>query len=231
MRPAIASRRVSTRPSQFDREEREVEFGRALAFSDGVFAFAITLLVTTLDVPELTGGDLNHQLWEAFSDIWPRLGTFFLSFAVIGLLWLRHHRLFSRVRQLDTMALVLNLGALAFIVLMPFSTEILGRYGDTPVAVTTYALNITLEAVAFIVLWWYCVRRDMLGETLTPSQTRYELILRTVIPTVFLVSIPLAFFVSTDVAKYSWFLAFAGQWLVARVMVRGGDLPPKSPLD
>jgi uncharacterized membrane protein len=222
---------VSSGPAQFDREEREVEFGRALAFSDGVFAFAITLLVTTLDVPDLTGGDLNRQLWDAFDDIWPRLGSFFLSFAVIGILWLRHHRLFSRVRQLDTTALVLNLVLLAFIVLMPFSTEVIGRYGDTPVAVTTYALNIAIEAVAFTALWWYCARHHMLGEDLTPAQMRYELVLRSVIPAIFLVSIPIAFFVSTGVAELSWMLAFFGQGLAARVLVERGDVPRENLLD
>jgi len=222
---------VSTGPSQFDREEREVEFSRALAFSDGVFAFAITLLVTTIDVPDLSGGDLNHQLWEQFDDIAPRLGSFFLSFFVIGLLWLRHHRLFSRVRQLNTPVLVLNLVLLAFIVLMPFSTEVIGRYGDTEVGVTVYAVNIAVEALAFTALWWYCARRDMLGEALTPAQIRYELVLRAVIPAIFVASIPIAFFVSTTAAELFWLLAFFGQGLVARVLVVDGDVPRDDVLD
>jgi uncharacterized membrane protein len=222
---------VSSRPSQFDREEREVEFARALAFSDGVFAFAITLLVTTLDVPDLSGPDIGTQLWHQFDDIAPRLGTFFLSFAVIGMLWLRHHRLLSRVRQLDTRALVLNLVLLAFIVLMPFSTEMMGRYGDTAIAVTTYAVNISLEAVAFAALWWYCARHEMLGETLTVQQMRNELLLRAVVPAVFVLSIPLAFFVSTTVAAFSWLLSVPGQGLLERRLLARGELPPEDRFD
>lgn len=222
---------MSIRPPHFDREEREVEFARALAFSDGVFAFAITLLVTTLDVPDLSGPDVGSQLWNQFDDIAPRLGTFFLSFAVIGMLWLRHHRLLSRVRRLDTKALVLNLVLLAFIVLMPFSTEMMGRYGDTAIAVTTYAVNISLEAIAFAALWWYCAHRQMLGETLTHEQMRLELLLRAVVPAVFVISIPIAFFVSPTVAAFSWLLSIPGQGLLERRFVGRGEVPREDALD
>lgn len=222
---------MSSPPPQFDREEREVEFARALAFSDGVFAFAITLLVTTLDVPDLSGPDIGSQLWHQFDDMAPRLGTFFLSFAVIGMLWLRHHRLLSRVRQLDTTALVLNLVLLAFIVLMPFSTEVMGRYGDTAIATTIYAVNISLEAIAFAALWWYCAQREMLGEPLTPEQTRLELLVRAMVPAVFLVSIPLAFFVSPTVAACSWVLSIPAQGLLERRLMGRGEVPRGDALD
>jgi uncharacterized membrane protein len=216
---------VSSPPPQFDREEREVEFARALAFSDGVFAFAITLLVTTLDVPDLSGPDIGTQLWHQVDDIAPRLGTFFLSFAVIGMLWLRHHRLLSRVRQLDTKALVLNLVLLAFVVLMPFSTEMMGRYGDTAIATTTYAVNIMLESLAFGALWWYCAQHEMLGETLTPEQLRLELLLRAVVPAVFVASIPIAFLVSPTIAAFTWLLSIPGQTLLERRFVERGEVP------
>jgi uncharacterized membrane protein len=232
LRPrAIASPLVPGQPAQFDREEREVEFSRALAFSDGVFAFAITLLVTTLDVPDLSGPDINAQLIDQVEELGPRFGSFFLSFAVIGLLWLRHHRLLSRVRQLDTGALVLNLVLLAFIVLMPFSTEMFGRYGDTWFAVSVYALNIAIEALAFTALWWYCVTRDMLGEDLTPRQVRYELLLRAVVPACFLVSIPLALLASTEVAHITWVASIPAQMLLARILVDEGEVPRTDALD
>ncbi len=218
-------------PAQFDREEREVEFSRALAFSDGVFAFAITLLVTTLDVPDLSGPDINSQLIDQFEDLGPRLGSFVLSFAVVGLLRLRHHRLLSRVRQLDTGALVLNMVLLAFIVLMPFSTEMFGRYGSTSFAVTVYAMNIAIEALAFTARWWYCVSKDMLGEDLTPRQVRYELLLRAMVPACFLVSIPLAIFVSTRAAQALWVLSIPAQAVLGRILVDEGDVPRTDALD
>jgi uncharacterized membrane protein len=199
----------------FDREEREVEFSRALAFSDGVFAFAITLLVTTIEVPSLRSPQTEHDLLVALKDLAGPMGSYFLSFAIIGLFWLRHHRLFARVRRLDGRALVLNLLVLSFVVLMPFSTEIIGKYGDLPAGTAVYALNLALASFAFTLLWSYCVRHDMLDEHPTPRQLRLELWMRLSVSLLFLVSLPIAF-VSTSLAQLSWF----GLIVVQRAIMR-----------
>lgn len=216
---------MSTAPGRFDRDEREVEFSRALAFSDGVFAFAVTLLVTGLDVPKgLHGPDLEHQLWEALKDLSPNFVSYGISFAVIGLMWLHHHRLFSRFRALDTTALWLNLVSLAFIVLIPFSTNVLGEYGDEAVGVSLYALNIAAATAAYTVLWLYGLHRGMLGETLTRRQIRLELLSRSMILSGFLLSIPIAF-VSTGFAKWFWAIAAIVQARVQSLLVKRGDVP------
>ena len=75
------------------REENEIEFSRIVAFSDGVFAIAITLLVLNLGVPEhIHGDDLSEVLWEQRQDLF----AYAISFAVIGRFWVVHHRFFSR---------------------------------------------------------------------------------------------------------------------------------------
>jgi uncharacterized membrane protein len=215
---------VSRPPTQFDREEREVEFSRALAFSDGVFGVAITLLITTIDVPHVTGPNLEHKLADALADLDSSVLSYFISFAVIGLMWMHHHRLFSRIRRLDTAALWLNLLSLSFIVLMPFTTELMGDYGDVSIAIAAYALNIALAVLAYTLLWWYCAARDMLGEHLTPAQLRYELVTRLFIVLGFLVSIPVAY-ASPRLAQWSWLLFGAGQGFLSSWLERTGRAP------
>jgi uncharacterized membrane protein len=220
---------VSSRPSEFDREERQVEFARALAFSDGVFAFAVTLLVTTLDVPRLSGPNLDRQLWNALRDLEPNFVAYGISFAAIGLMWLQHHRLFSRIRRIDMVVLWLNLLSLAFVVLIPFTTEVMGKYAGQPVAVCLYALNFALAITAYSVLWWYCVRHDMLDEHLTAQQLRIEVISRAWIIGGFLLSMPIAF-LSAGFAKYFWAITSFTQWrLEAFLTRRAGPAPPASP--
>jgi uncharacterized membrane protein len=215
---------VSRPPTQFDREQREVEFSRALAFSDGVFGVAITLLITTIDVTDVSGPDLESKLWSALRDLDNSLLSYFISFAVIGLMWMHHHRLFSRIHRLDTGALWLNLLSLAFIVLMPFTTELMGRYNDEPVAVASYALNIALAVVAYTLLWWYCAAHDMLGEHLSPAQIRFELGMRLLVAVGFLVSIPVAW-LSTQWAQITWAIFGFGQWRLAEWLTRTGRAP------
>jgi hypothetical protein len=107
----------------------------------------------------------------------------------------------------------------------------MGRYGDTAIATTIYAVNISLEAIAFAALWWYCAQREMLGEPLTPEQTRLELLVRAMVPAVFLISIPIAFFVSPAIAAFSWPLSIPAQGLLERRFVSRGEVPPGDGLD
>jgi uncharacterized membrane protein len=215
---------VSPIPTHFDREEREVEFSRALAFSDSVFAFAITLLVTTIDVPRLSDGNEESQLFHQLDNIAPFVASYFLSFAVVGLLWLRHHRLFSRISRLDQRALVMNLVLLSLIALMPFSTEVMARYGDLWPGVSIYALNLAFAGIAYTALWWYCATAGMLGEQLTPAEMQSELRLRLSLPVGFLLSIPLAI-VSARAATLSWLLLVVAQRVLAHVWVTDGRMP------
>ena len=133
-----------------------IEFARIVAFTDGVFAIAITLLVLSLDVPSNLSGSALHDF---LIDSWPQLFAYFLSFAVIGRFWIGHHRFFSRVETFDRRLLVLNLTYLSLVVLVPFPTELLGEYGGRSDAVALYALVVGSAALLAWVMLRYAVHR------------------------------------------------------------------------
>ena len=124
-------------------EESGKSLDRLVAFSDGVFAIAMTLLVLNLTVPTLTGSaeHVDEELWRKLRDQWPELFSYALSFWVIGRFWLVHHRMFRLVRRADGALMTLNLLLLGFIALIPWPTEMLGRYGDTTTAVVAYSTD------------------------------------------------------------------------------------------
>jgi len=106
-------------------EDRE-ETSRIEAFSDGVFAIAITLLVLTLQVPDVHGG-----LWHALLDEWPQFAGYLTSFAIIGIMWVNHHSMFRMIVRSDRILLFLNLLLLLWTALLPFPTNLIARYlGD-----------------------------------------------------------------------------------------------------
>ena len=142
----------------------ELSVGRLVAFTDGVFAIAITLLVLNFDEP--TGSD--SEVLEQLTEQWPSLLAYFLSFAVIGRFWLVHHRVYEAVRHVDARLLAMNLLYLSFVVLIPFTTEVLGDYGDTTEAVVLYAG--VLAAVAGFN--WTMIRRALTGDHIHPSTAR-----------------------------------------------------------
>jgi uncharacterized membrane protein len=122
------------------REENEVEFSRIVAFSDGVFAIAITLLVLNLGVPEhVRGDDLDRALWDQRQD----LLAYAISFAIIGRFWVVHHRFFSSVVGFDGRLLGLNLFYLGWIALFPFSAQVFGDHAGDTAAIVLYAVNLS----------------------------------------------------------------------------------------
>jgi TMEM175 potassium channel family protein len=133
-----------------------VEFGRIVAFTDGVFAIAITLLVLGIDVPsDLRASGLNDFL----VDSWRQFFAYFLSFAVIGKFWLSHHGMFALMHGFDRQVLVLNLAYLSLVVLVPFPTELLGDYGSETDAVMLYAFVLGSIALLGWVMLRYALRR------------------------------------------------------------------------
>lgn len=184
------------------REENEIEFGRIVAFSDGVFSIAITLLVLNLTVTKgLSAADLTNELF----DLWDNLLAFALSFAVIGRFWVVHHRFFAEVEAFDGRLLGLNLLYLASVVLIPFSSEVLGEYGGETPSVVLYSVNL---AVVVLVGLWMGVDARRRGLTSIDDETHRESRVRsTYIAGVFMLSIPLAFVVPRA-ATYLWFLLF-----------------------
>jgi uncharacterized membrane protein len=200
------------------REGNEIEFGRIVAFSDGVFAIAITLLVLNLTIGKgLSSGKLTDELLNN----WDNLIAYGISFAVIGRFWIVHHRMFSEVKAFDGRLLGLNLFYLAWIVLIPFSSQVLGDYGGETPSVVLYSVN--LAGVVLIGLGMNIDARRR-GLTTIDDETHRENRVRSAyIAGIFLLSIPLGV-LAPRAAPYLWLLLFLdpSARLATRVASRGG---------
>jgi uncharacterized membrane protein len=197
-----------------DSHEQVYGLGRLLALSDGVFAFAMTLLVVQLLVPQLGPGQVG-QLGTKLLDQMSSYVSYLISFTVISIYWYSHHRLFRYVRRWDAWLVALNLGALLFIALMPFPTAIMGRYADQTVAVVIYAAILGSSGLFVWLMWWYCIRRHLFTASLeqhTARQFRWRAFLT---PAVFFLSIPIAFW-QPRVAQASWGLIWLGIYALSR---------------
>lgn len=98
---------------------------RLVFFSDAVFAIAITLLVIEIHAPHLPEGSPDRAYWIALANLWPSLLGYFVSFAVIGLFWMGHHRAFALAGRYSPKVLPWNMGLLLTIAFMPFVTALL----------------------------------------------------------------------------------------------------------
>ena len=138
----------------------EKETARVEAFSDGVFAIAITLLVLELKVPrELTDGE---TLTTALGRQWPSYIAFVTSFATIGIMWINHHRLFTYVRRVDHGLLLANLLLLLGVTVVPFPTALIAEHHDARLAAMAYSGTFVGIAIFFNILWRHARREQRL---------------------------------------------------------------------
>ena len=153
---------LNGREMEDDKRMDEKETGRLEAFSDGVFAVAITLLVLNIKIPgiDLPSNKLpnDHDLWISLRDGWPMLAAYGTSFATIGIMWLNHHRLFIHIKRTNTVLLLLNLLLLLIIVFIPVPTALLAEYFvklDQHAAAIVYSGTFFILACCFNLLWRY----------------------------------------------------------------------------
>jgi uncharacterized membrane protein len=149
--------------------------GRLEAFSDGVFAIAITLLVLDLRVPLR---EPHRSLASALAKEWPSYGAYLVSFAIIGIIWVNHHTVFRNVRAVDRPVLFANLFLLGVVSLLPFPTRLLAEYlrdgWNGNVAAMVYSAAMLAMSVGFSVLWLLVTREraDLLHEHIDRAQAR-----------------------------------------------------------
>ena len=153
---------------------------RLEAFSDGVFAIAITLLVLTITTP-----DNYRHLGTELADRWPSYAAYLVSFAVIGIMWLNHHTIFGHFARVDRNLVYCNLALLATVVFIPYPTGIFGqalqRGEGERVAAVVYSVTMTVNAVAWAVVWLYgSTRRRLLDDAFPEEQRRTATVLFTI---------------------------------------------------
>ncbi len=135
------------------------ETGRIEAFSDGVFAIAITLLILEIKVPQDPGGGLGSALLH----LWPSYLAFLASFFTIGVMWMNHHRLFTLIGAATDTLIGLNLLLLLGVTWIPFPTALLAEHLTTSndrIAAVVYAGSFFLISIVFQVLWRHAMRTE-----------------------------------------------------------------------
>ena len=201
--------------------ENSRELDRLNAFSDGVFAVAITLLVLNIETPKVKEDDL----WKSLGDLGGDLYAYFLAFAIIGLFWYGHAAMLSTLQRTSSALMWVNLFLLASIALLPFSTSLLGGYGDSELATGIFALNLGAAATADSLMDQVAMRGELYapGEEPDGRILTIEGLLR---PLVFVLSVPLAF-IDTTIAELFWLTLFILPEIAAWISRRIGT--PASP--
>jgi uncharacterized membrane protein len=194
-------------------DKERIGLDRLVFFSDAVFAISITLLVLEIRLPAIERPVTSEALLKSLLVLWPKYISYIISFLVIGIFWIAHHRRFRFIVRYDNTLLSLNLLLLMAIAFSPFPTSIIGEYKNQT-ATIFYALTMTLTSLLAAVIWWYASHNNRLIDvSLDPRQRRRETWRSLLLPVIFLGSIGLSF-ISDSLAKLSWLLAAIAAHLI-----------------
>jgi len=188
-------------------KQRLFKHERMLAFSDGVFAVAITLLVLDLRLPELAA-DTSSDVLAALLGMWPKILIFGFTFLVVGMCWLEHHRKFSLLHQIDDRLLWLNLIYLMVLCLVPFGTNVFSEHHNH-FAFAFYTLIMTFLMLVSTLMSAYALRPPFLTEAGVHPHVRQDMIFSPLSSAaVFLFSTALAVLGHDDAAHWILLLMF-----------------------
>ena len=165
--------------------------GRLEALSDGIFAFAMTLLVISLSVPDKATLVLsNAYALQVLINLYFGFVHYALAFLILGAFWLSQHIQFHSVRTPDKVFTWINLVTLMFVALLPFSSSFSGAFSGVPVGAMVFELNLLIIGMGMSLQWWYATDGNRLTEsTLKPAYIRKIRFRNLVVPAVSIVGI------------------------------------------
>jgi uncharacterized membrane protein len=175
------------------------DLSRIGAFSDGVMAVAITLLVLNIEPPSVSDDDLS----DALVDLIPSFGAYILSFALVGRYWVIHHGLFATFVRFDGLLLTLNLAFLSLIVLVPFATNLVDDYSTVPLAAACFGAVLGLAALTHWLMTFHALRAGLVHEQRRAESAPFGSTVALGFAIMCFLSVPVAF-LSPTIAWLMW---------------------------
>jgi uncharacterized membrane protein len=203
--------------TRYPRHGENGGFDRVVYFTDAVFAIAMTLLVVEIGVPDTIEGAAEDPaaMLGALGDKGPLIFAFFLGCYVIGSYWAAHHRFMTWLAAVDRGFVALTVVYLSFVALLPFPTGVLGEFGDNPISVVAFAVNMGAVSTMETVLFSHARRRRLFREELPEEVYRWAVRTSLLPVLLFALSLPVAF-VRPWLAILIWLMALPLQLLLSR---------------
>jgi uncharacterized membrane protein len=178
---------------------------RLESLSDGIFAFAMTLLVLSLTIPLVSQAEAPLVLPSKLADVLPEFILFVIAFFILSGYWLSHHKILSPVRYVDSWVIRINFLVLFFVVLIPYTTSVSGDYSNVLEAVLLFHVNLLIGSLMLTLLWVYIYHNFAKLSSEEPEPFHLGLSRGVIIPSVCLLAIGISF-VSTQKSMWSYLL-------------------------
>ncbi|ALI34293.1 hypothetical protein NMY3_00079 [Candidatus Nitrosocosmicus oleophilus] len=187
-----------------------VKLDHVTSFGDAVFAFSITFIAISIQIPPLPDNLSELEVVSRMLQLIPQFEMYFTSFVVIGIFWIKYHLIFNKIKDSQSIMLWLNLILLFFVTLISFGTSLRfeNQYTSTFVL---YALILTATSSLLSLIWIHATRYNLLKDDNMTNRQKKLYIIQGIIPTlIFASSIGIAF-INLQLAQYMWILIIPSQ--------------------
>jgi uncharacterized membrane protein len=177
-----------------------------VSFGDAIFAFAITLMTLSIDIPDLPPNLTESQLLSRLYDMYPQVESYIISFAVIAMFWISYHQVFNFIRESHISMVYLNLLFLLLITFLSITTSLVINYGSYQIPYVIFSVVVIMTGSLLALIWWYATKDyRLVDKNIHPLFVRGVMANLLLIPFVFAISILVSFF-DLDIAQYLWLI-------------------------
>ena len=177
-----------------------------VSFGDAIFAFAITLMTLSIDIPDLPPNLTESQLLSRLYDMYPQVESYIISFAVIAMFWISYHQVFNFIRESHISMVYLYLLFLLLITFLSITTSLVINYGSYQIPYVIYSVLVIMTSSLLALIWWHATKDyRLVDKNIHPLFVRGVMANLLLIPFVFAISILVSFF-DLDIAQYLWLI-------------------------
>ena len=180
-----------------------IKLEHVISFSDAVFAFAITFMALSVDIPDLPTDLTQSELLDKLNDLYPQFESYIISFAVIAIFWVSYHQVFNHIKGSHITIVYLNLLFLLLITLLSLSTSLVINYGTYQIPYIIYCSLVIMTSLLLALIWWYATKNKYLDKNLHSFFIKGVMANLMSIPIIFTISIIISF-INLDIAQYFW---------------------------
>src|SRR5918994_3333308 len=177
-----------------------------ISFGDAIFAFAITLMTLSIDIPNLPTNLTESQLINTLYDMYPKVESYIISFAVIAIFWISYHQVFNFITRSHISIVYLNLLFLLLITFLSITTSLVINYGSYQIPYVIYCIVVIMTSSLLALIWWIATKDyRLVDKDIHPLFVRGVMVNLLLFPFVFAISILVSFF-NLDIAQYLWLI-------------------------
>jgi uncharacterized membrane protein len=194
--------------------QSQLRLEHIISFADAIFAFSITFMAITIDIPNLAQNLTQAQLIDKLLESIPEFEIYTISFFVIGVYWIAYHQMFNQIVKSDTTVIWLTLVFLFFITLIPFATNLQVGFGY-PILFVLFALVLAMAGALLTITWLHATKNKLIDKNLTQREI-HSISLEAILPTVVYFLSILVSFIDLQTAYYFWIVIIPAKMILRK---------------